>query len=192
MFILYRHRHLLHSIFHTPDSSPERSKPGIRNYRKPGIASSKRPGIGSQMKWDSLHGGTYRYNPLGLGEIRVLHLLAGKKDDKYTAYSVQYRFRMSILVTQFPTNMQYRTIGNISHHWARFRSLPEPTNSRQHTRRYSFDPHYMPSFADCAMNRKIVLLWIDALCIYLDRYRMKDCRNLRFGPLFSEGFRFAS
>jgi hypothetical protein len=28
------------------------------------------------MKWDRLHGGTYIYSPLSLGEIRVLHLLA--------------------------------------------------------------------------------------------------------------------
>jgi hypothetical protein len=34
------------------------------------------------MRWDTLHGVTYRYNSLGFGEIRVLHLLAGKKDDQ--------------------------------------------------------------------------------------------------------------
>jgi hypothetical protein len=33
-------------------------------------------------------------------------------------------------------------------------------------------------------------LWCDAICIYLDRYRTKCCRNLRFEPLFSEGFGF--
>lgn len=33
-------------------------------------------------------------------------------------------------------------------------------------------------------------IWIDALCLYLDRYRTKCRRNLRFRLLFSEGFRF--
>jgi hypothetical protein len=32
--------------------------------------------------------------------------------------------------------------------------------------------------------------WIDAICLYLDRYRPKDLRNLRLGPLFSGRFRF--
>ena len=35
------------------------------------------------------------------------------------------------------------------------------------------------------------ILWVDAICIYSDRSRIKHCRNLRFGPLFSEGFGFA-
>jgi hypothetical protein len=30
-------------------------------------------------------------------------------------------------------------------------------------------------------------IWADAVCIYSDRSRIKHCRNLRFGPLFSEG-----
>jgi hypothetical protein len=34
--------------------------------------------------------------------------------------------------------------------------------------------------------------WIDALCIYVYRHRKKTLRNLRFGPLFSEGFLFPS
>jgi hypothetical protein len=34
-------------------------------------------------------------------------------------------------------------------------------------------------------------LWIDAICTYSDRSRIKHCRNLRFEPLFSEGFDFA-
>jgi hypothetical protein len=33
-------------------------------------------------------------------------------------------------------------------------------------------------------------LWVDAVCLYLNQYRMKCRRNLRFGPLLSEGFRF--
>jgi hypothetical protein len=36
------------------------------------------------------------------------------------------------------------------------------------------------------------LLWIDAICLYFDRYQRKYHINLRFGPLFYEGFRFAS
>jgi hypothetical protein len=35
------------------------------------------------------------------------------------------------------------------------------------------------------------LVWVDALCIYLDRYRTKCRRNLRFEPLFCEGVGFA-
>jgi len=35
-------------------------------------------------------------------------------------------------------------------------------------------------------------VWIDALCLYVDRYQRKYHGNLRFGPLISEGFRFAS
>ncbi|KUJ08012.1 uncharacterized protein LY89DRAFT_691320 [Mollisia scopiformis] len=35
-------------------------------------------------------------------------------------------------------------------------------------------------------------LWVDAICIYFDRSPTEYRRNLRFGPLFSEGFRFAS
>jgi hypothetical protein len=34
-------------------------------------------------------------------------------------------------------------------------------------------------------------IWIDALCLYLDRHRTKCRRNLRLSPLFSEGIRFA-
>ena len=37
-----------------------------------------------------------------------------------------------------------------------------------------------------------LLIWIDAICIYVDRHLRKDCGNLRFRPLFSEGFRFAA
>jgi len=33
-------------------------------------------------------------------------------------------------------------------------------------------------------------LWIDQLCIYIDRYRKEYCRNLKAEPLFSEGFHF--
>jgi hypothetical protein len=33
--------------------------------------------------------------------------------------------------------------------------------------------------------------WVDAICLYVDRYQMKYGRNLRLGPLFSEGSRFA-
>jgi hypothetical protein len=32
--------------------------------------------------------------------------------------------------------------------------------------------------------------WVDSICIYLDRYRTKCCRNLRFEPLFCEGVGF--
>jgi len=31
-------------------------------------------------------------------------------------------------------------------------------------------------------------LWIDSLCLYLDRSQEKDLGHLRLGPLFSEGF----
>ena len=34
-------------------------------------------------------------------------------------------------------------------------------------------------------------LWVDAVCIYQDRYRSKYCRNLRFEPQFYEGVGFA-
>ena len=37
----------------------------------------------------------------------------------------------------------------------------------------------------------MTLVWIDQICIYSDRSRIKHCRNLRFDPLFSEGFNFA-
>jgi len=33
-------------------------------------------------------------------------------------------------------------------------------------------------------------LWVDAICLYLDRHRTKCRGNLRVGPLFSEGARF--
>ncbi len=33
-------------------------------------------------------------------------------------------------------------------------------------------------------------LWVDAVCLYLDRYRTKYRGNLRLGSLFSKGFRF--
>jgi hypothetical protein len=31
-------------------------------------------------------------------------------------------------------------------------------------------------------------LWVDAICIYFDRYETEYHKNLRFGPLFSKGF----
>jgi hypothetical protein len=34
-------------------------------------------------------------------------------------------------------------------------------------------------------------VWIDAICLYVDQHRTKYHRNLRFGPLFSGGLRFA-
>jgi hypothetical protein len=43
---------------------------------------------------------------------------------------------------------------------------------------------------DCLRSSLVDKVWIDAVCIYLDRYGMKYPRNLCFGPLFSEGFRF--
>jgi hypothetical protein len=33
-------------------------------------------------------------------------------------------------------------------------------------------------------------IWVDAICIYQDRYRSKCCRNLRFKPQFCEGVGF--
>ena len=36
------------------------------------------------------------------------------------------------------------------------------------------------------------VLWVDQICLYVNRYRKQYHRNLRFGPLFFEGFRFAS
>jgi len=44
---------------------------------------------------------------------------------------------------------------------------------------------------DIREDRSSVMLWVDALCLYLDRRRTKYRGNLRLGPLFSEGFRFA-
>ena len=35
------------------------------------------------------------------------------------------------------------------------------------------------------------VLWIDAICPYVDQHEAENHQNLRFGPLFSEGFRFA-
>ena len=35
------------------------------------------------------------------------------------------------------------------------------------------------------------VVWVDALCIYLDRFRTKCCRNLWFEPLFCDGVGFA-
>jgi Heterokaryon incompatibility protein (HET) len=34
------------------------------------------------------------------------------------------------------------------------------------------------------------LLWVDAICIYSHRTRIKCCRNMSFEPLFCEGFDF--
>jgi hypothetical protein len=34
-------------------------------------------------------------------------------------------------------------------------------------------------------------LWVDAICIYVDRHLIKSCGNLRVEPRFSEGFHFA-
>jgi hypothetical protein len=35
-------------------------------------------------------------------------------------------------------------------------------------------------------------LWVDAICLYIDRYQRKYHRNFRFRPLFSKGFRSTS
>ncbi|PMD32427.1 hypothetical protein L207DRAFT_440454, partial [Hyaloscypha variabilis F] len=34
-------------------------------------------------------------------------------------------------------------------------------------------------------------LWINAICLYIDRYQTKYYRSLKFGSLLSEGLRFA-
>ena len=38
---------------------------------------------------------------------------------------------------------------------------------------------------------RTIHLWIDAICIYVDRHRKENLGNLRLGPLLSEGFCFA-
>ena len=45
---------------------------------------------------------------------------------------------------------------------------------------------------DCLRSSLVDKVWIDALCIYFDRYRAEYLRNLRFGPLFFEWFRFVN
>ncbi|KAF2188004.1 hypothetical protein K469DRAFT_704283 [Zopfia rhizophila CBS 207.26] len=39
--------------------------------------------------------------------------------------------------------------------------------------------------------RGVTRLWADALCLYLDRSRIKHCKNLWLEPLFCEVFDFA-
>ena len=34
------------------------------------------------------------------------------------------------------------------------------------------------------LDTDVRILWTDGICMYLDRYRTKCCRNLRFKPLF--------
>jgi hypothetical protein len=34
------------------------------------------------------------------------------------------------------------------------------------------------------------IMWVDAVCLYIDRYQRKYHKNLRFRPPFSAGFRF--
>jgi hypothetical protein len=43
---------------------------------------------------------------------------------------------------------------------------------------------------DCIRSTHVDKVWIDAVCVYLDRYRTKYYRNLRFEPLFRKGLRF--
>jgi hypothetical protein len=40
-------------------------------------------------------------------------------------------------------------------------------------------------------DEKYLRIGVDAICTYFDRYRTEYRGNLRLGPLFSEGFRFA-
>jgi hypothetical protein len=43
---------------------------------------------------------------------------------------------------------------------------------------------------DRLRSNPIYKMWVDAVCIYVNRYRTKYRGNLRIGPLISEGFRF--
>jgi hypothetical protein len=52
-------------------------------------------------------------------------------------------------------------------------------------------PNLYDVLEELRRNRVNARWWIDAICMYPDRYRTKCCRNLRFEPQFCEGFGFA-
>jgi hypothetical protein len=79
----------------------------------------------------------------------------------------------------------------LSHCWGEFPPLTTTLNSLPQ-RLSGIDMWELPkTFQDAVTitrNLNVWYLWIDSLCLYLDRHRTKYRGNLRPGPLFLRGF----
>jgi Heterokaryon incompatibility protein (HET) len=111
-------------------------------------------------------------------EIRLLTIEAGDEADE---------IRCSLSVAKLNDFPEYTAI---SYEWGE----PEPlidiaiNRSRFSARHNLF--LLLQRVRAQRMRRTTQQYWIDAICIYLDQHRNKYRRNLRFGPLFCEGFAF--
>jgi Heterokaryon incompatibility protein (HET) len=127
----------------------------------------------------------FRYNPLNAGHIRVLHLLPGEKHQ-----DIQCRLEDLVLypeTAEFSAPSYTWGDGTQEHHTIYIQENVEkgchtdmrPVITALQVRQNLY-------YALTALHRpdKVRKLWIDAICIYQDRYRSKCCRNLRFEPRF--------
>ena len=89
------------------------------------------------------------------------------------------------------TQGQHAQYAALSHCWGRARTF-QTEQSTSKAREESIGWHALPkTFQDAVTttrNLGLHYIWIDSLCTYSDRSRMKHCRNLRVEPPFCEGF----
>jgi hypothetical protein len=124
----------------------------------------------------------YIYTPLfGIHSSRVLHLKSGSNADPLGG----------ILETvDLEDHPQYEAL---SYEWGdpeKHRSILLHNNSllRINTSLY----HALQDMRYENDSKGTRTIWADAVGLYVDRYQRKYHRNLRFEPLFSKSFRFAS
>jgi hypothetical protein len=118
------------------------------------------------------------YLALNSREIRVLSLLPGQPG---SMIECNYHFAM--------LDRAKNTFDALSYEWG------PPGSPREDIRLQgqiiSIGENLWYALHCLRLETSLIELWIDALCLYVDRYQRKYHRNLRFRPLFSEGFRFA-
>jgi len=116
---------------------------------------------------------------LGTDQIRLLEVLYG--DEKCPIH-------LGLRTVLLTASTQYDAL---SYTWDN--DLPD--DSKEFTRINDVEVDIKANLAGAVreLRRQSVKreIWIDAICIYVDRHQRKHHKNLRFGPLFSEGFRFA-
>jgi hypothetical protein len=130
----------------------------------------------------------YRYrqfvNPKS--DLRLLQIQPGQQDENFECTLQTYSFNSQLFGEVLYDALSY-TWGDATSR------TPISINGR----RFSVTPNLEAVLRDLRVpktkeNRRQLRFWIDAICIYFHRYQTKYCGNLRFGPLFSRGFRFTS